>query len=114
VSVTQVQAKKLTIARSKLIGKWRQATTIVSVTSTTALTCSYLDCARCDAYHSYGKQFLFLIEKWLRMNEYQSVHVQSTAVALGFYERLEYRHMPFDDPDGYEGRPEDTAMGKIL
>jgi len=33
---------------------------------------------------------------------------------LAFYKGLGYQAMPFDDPDGYEGGPDDIAMGKML
>ncbi|NQY43760.1 MAG: GNAT family N-acetyltransferase [Legionellales bacterium] len=62
----------------------------------------------------YGGKFLLLIEKWLKLNNYRSIHTESSPSALGFYKNLNYEVMPFDDPDGYTGDPDDIAMGKIL
>jgi GrpB-like predicted nucleotidyltransferase (UPF0157 family)/aminoglycoside phosphotransferase (APT) family kinase protein/GNAT superfamily N-acetyltransferase len=62
----------------------------------------------------YGREFMFLIEKWLQLEGYKSIHTESSPAALGFYKRLNYKEMPFNDPDGYEGSPEDIAMGKLL
>ena len=63
---------------------------------------------------NYGKDFMALIEKWLKLEGYKSIHTESSPAALGFYKRLNYKEMPFNDPDGYEGIPEDIAMGKLL
>ncbi len=69
-----------------------------------------------EAYRgkNYGKEFVELIEEWLAQQDYKSIHTESSPSALGFYERLNYVAMPFNDPDGYEGSPEDTDMGKLL
>ncbi|HHU0051804.1 TPA: GNAT family N-acetyltransferase [Legionella pneumophila] len=64
--------------------------------------------------HQYGTRFLALCEKWLKSQGYQSLHVESSPDALKFYRNNGYIDMPFDDPDGYEGDPRDTAVGKIL
>lgn len=61
-----------------------------------------------------GKEFMFLIEKWLKLQGHKSVLTESSPAALGFYKRLNYVPMAFNDPDGYEGSPEDIAMGKML
>ena len=53
----------------------------------------------------YGKEFITLIEKWLRLRGYKSVHTESSPSALGFYKCLNYEPMPFNDPDHYEGSP---------
>lgn len=63
---------------------------------------------------NYGKEFMALIEKWLKLQGYKSVHAESSPAALGFYRQLGFIPMPFNDPDGYEGSPEDIAMGKVL
>jgi len=55
-----------------------------------------------------------LIEKWLRLEGYKSIHTESSPEALKFYQAINYVKMPFDDPDGYEGDPSDTPMGKLL
>lgn len=62
----------------------------------------------------YGETFMALIEKWLKLQGYKSLHTESSPAAVGFYRRLHYKEMPFNDPDGYEGGPEDIAMGKLL
>ena len=62
----------------------------------------------------HGRAFMALIEKWLKLQDYKSIHTESSPAALAFYKGLDYRAMPFDDPDGYEGGPDDIAMGKML
>ncbi|STX28499.1 glutamate rich protein GrpB [Legionella beliardensis] len=64
--------------------------------------------------HNYGSQFLALCEKWLKGQGYKSLHIESSPEALKFYRDNHYISMPFNDPDGYESSPEDTAVGKIL
>ena len=63
---------------------------------------------------SLGRQLIQLIEKWLAMEGYKSIHTESSPQALGFYKNLGYVSMPFNDPDGYEGGANDIEMGKIL
>lgn len=69
-----------------------------------------------EAYQSqgYGKLMLELTERWLKLQGYKSLHIESSPAALDFYQRLGYIPMPFNDPDGYEGSPEDIALGKTL
>ena len=62
----------------------------------------------------YGKEFMALIEKWLKLQGYKSVHTESSPAALGFYKRLNYEAMLFNDPEARESSPEDIAMGKLL
>ncbi len=62
----------------------------------------------------FGKELMSLIEKWLKLERYKSIHIESPPVALGFYKRLSYEEMPFNDPDGAEGSPDDVAVGKLL
>ncbi len=62
----------------------------------------------------YGKEFMSLIEKWLQLEGYKSIHTESSPEALKFYQAIYYVKMPFDDPDGYEGSPDDIEMGKLL
>lgn len=62
----------------------------------------------------FGGQFLLLIEKWLKVQEYKSIHVESSPEALQFYKKYDYVTMPFCGSDGYEGHPDDVAIGKIL
>ncbi|KTD53454.1 glutamate rich protein GrpB [Legionella santicrucis] len=62
----------------------------------------------------YGRYFLGLCEKWLKCAGFRSLHIESSPSALAFYRKHGYIDMPFEDPDGYEGDPQDTAIGKIL
>ena len=62
----------------------------------------------------YGKEFMLLIEKWLRLEGYKSIHTESSPAVLKFYQAINYIEMPFNDPDGYESNPNDTPMGKLL
>ncbi len=62
----------------------------------------------------YGKEFMSLIEKWLRLEGYKSIHTESSSAALRFYQDINYIEMSFNDPDGYEGSPDDIEMGKLL
>ncbi|KTC72542.1 glutamate rich protein GrpB [Legionella birminghamensis] len=64
--------------------------------------------------HQYGSQFLGLCEKWLKSQGYKSLHIESPPNALKFYRNHGYIQMPFNDPDGYESSPANTALGKIL
>jgi GNAT superfamily N-acetyltransferase len=63
---------------------------------------------------NYGKRFMQFIEGWLRLQGYKSIHTESSPEALKFYEKLGYKRMPFNEPDGYESSPDDIAMGKTL
>ncbi len=62
----------------------------------------------------FGGQFLSLIEKWLKAQAYQRIHIESSPEALPFYQRYHYTEMPFNDPDGYPSDPRDIAIGKVL
>ena len=55
--------------------------------------------------HKDGKEFMSLVEKWLRLESYKSIHTESSPAALKFYQAINYVKMPFNDPDGYEGNP---------
>ena len=61
-----------------------------------------------------GKKFLALSEKWLKLENYKSIHAESSPAALNFYRKNGYVNMAFNDPDGYVGDPEDTEVGKLL
>ena len=63
---------------------------------------------------SLGHQFMQLIEKWLIMEGYKSIHTESSPTALEFYKKLGYVPMPFNDPNDYESDPDDIEMGKTL
>lgn len=65
----------------------------------------------------YGKTLLLCIEKWLKVNGYQRLHIESDPEVIGFYEHLGYTRAPFNDPndpDGHESYPEDIAVSKIV
>lgn len=62
--------------------------------------------------HQFGRQFLVLYEKWLKSQGYKNLHIESSPAALKLYKLNGYIDMPFDDPDGYESDPQDTAVGK--
>ena len=67
-----------------------------------------------DQRKGYGKEFMTLIEKWLQIKGYKSIHTESSPAALKFYQAIGYIEMPFNDPDGYESDPSDIPMGKLL
>lgn len=70
-----------------------------------------------DEHHrglGYGSQFLQLCERWLNHRGFRNLLVQSSKAAYGFYCRHGYVPMPFNDPEGYQGDPEDIEMGKPL
>lgn len=62
----------------------------------------------------YGSQFLSIIEEWLKVHEYESLHIESSEEALNFYKKHRYAKMQFNDPDGYLMDPEGIEIGKIL
>lgn len=62
----------------------------------------------------YGSKFLQLIEKWLALHDYKSIHTQSAPHAVNFYKKSNYMPMPFNDPDSYESSPHDIPLGKLL
>lgn len=47
----------------------------------------------------YGSQFLKFCERWLKSQGYQSLQMESSQEALGFYRKNGYGDMPFNDPD---------------
>ena len=61
-----------------------------------------------------GFGFLMLIEKWLKIKGFKSLHAEASPKALSFYERYGYIPMPFNDPDNHPSCPKDTPMGKML
>lgn len=64
--------------------------------------------------NGYGGEFLKLCEKWLKLQGYKSLHIESSPKAYSFYKKYGYIEMPFDDPDKYESDPNDIPIGKIL
>lgn len=62
----------------------------------------------------YGRQFLEWIEIWLKKEGIRIVYTEASPAALQFYQRLGYREMPFQDPEGYERDSRDTQMGKLI
>lgn len=63
---------------------------------------------------NYGKELLHIVEQWLKLHGYQCLHTESSPTALNFYKKLGFEKMFFNDPDGYEGSPDDIEMGKLL
>jgi GNAT superfamily N-acetyltransferase len=61
-----------------------------------------------------GSQFLKLCERWLSHQGIKTLHIQSSPAAYSFYCRYHYIYMPFNDPDGYKGDPQDIDIGKTL
>ncbi len=61
-----------------------------------------------------GKQFINLIESWLRSREIKTLHAESSPEAVKFYGACGYTEMPFNDPDEYPSDSRDSPMGKIL
>ena len=61
-----------------------------------------------------GAHFLLLCEQWLKSQGFRVLQMESNPEALAFYRQHGYIDMPFNDPDGHEGGPEDTPLGKLL
>lgn len=61
-----------------------------------------------------GGQFLELCERWLQQQGITILQTQASPNAYAFYCKHGYIKMPFNDPDGYEGNPQDIEMGKKL
>lgn len=64
--------------------------------------------------NGYGGEFLKLCEKWLKVQGYKSLHIESSPRAYSFYKKYNYVEMPFNDPDHYESDERDIPVGKIL
>lgn len=64
--------------------------------------------------HSLGTQLLKMCEKWLKSQDYNSLHAESSPAALDFYRKNGYTDMPFDDPSGDECGPPDVPVGRVL
>lgn len=62
----------------------------------------------------YGGEFLKLCEKWLKLQGYKSLHIESSPKAYSFYKKNDYVEMSFDDPEIHESDPNDIPVGKIL
>ena len=62
----------------------------------------------------YGGEFLSLIEKWLRLEGYKSIHTESSPIALKFYQAVGYIEMPFKDSDISVVFSDDIEIGKFL
>ncbi|OGT62778.1 MAG: GNAT family N-acetyltransferase [Gammaproteobacteria bacterium RIFCSPHIGHO2_12_FULL_45_12] len=61
-----------------------------------------------------GSDFLKICERWLKEQGVKILRIQSSPEAYRFYCKHAYIHMPFNDPDGYEGDPRDIEIGKNL
>lgn len=64
--------------------------------------------------HGYGREFIHLLEQWLKLHDFKGVHIESPSTACKFYEKLDFLLMSFNTPDGDEGDPSAIAMGKML
>lgn len=64
--------------------------------------------------NGYGGEFLKLCEKWLRLQGYKSIHIESSPKAYSFYKKYDYVEMEFDDLKIHESDPNDIPVGKIL
>ncbi len=65
-------------------------------------------------HQTFGRQFITLIEKWLKTQGYESIHAESSPGAVGFYKKSGYLEIPFNDPDEHQSSAEDIPMGKVL
>jgi GrpB-like predicted nucleotidyltransferase (UPF0157 family)/GNAT superfamily N-acetyltransferase len=61
-----------------------------------------------------GAHFLSLCEKWLKSQGFHILQIESNPEAIAFYRQHGYVDMPFNDPDGHQGGPEDIPLGKPL
>jgi GrpB-like predicted nucleotidyltransferase (UPF0157 family)/RimJ/RimL family protein N-acetyltransferase len=70
-----------------------------------------------DEHHrnfGFGSQFLRLCERWLYHQGCKKLLIQSSQEAYQFFRKHGYIEMPFNDPDGYDGDPQDIEIGKCL
>lgn len=69
-----------------------------------------------EPYRTQGKggEFLERCERWLKQQSFQVLQTESSPAACNFYRKHGYSEMPFNDPEGNETHPNDTAMGKTL
>lgn len=67
-----------------------------------------------DRHKGFGSDFLKKIERWLKLQGYKTLHIQSTKRAYPFYIRHQYTHMDFKDPEGHETDSRDVEIGKTL
>ena len=60
-----------------------------------------------------GKYFLTFLERWLKFQDTQMLHLHANLKTIPFYEKQGYEFMPFNDPTG--GLPSECKdMGKAL
>lgn len=64
--------------------------------------------------NGYGGEFLKLCEKWLRLQGYKNLHIESSPKAYTFYKKYGYIEMAFNDPDNYPSDESDIPVGKLL
>lgn len=62
----------------------------------------------------FGQLFLRQIERWLSHQKVQQLLIQSSKEACAFYRTQGYSEMPFNDPHGYKGDPNDIELGKSI
>lgn len=63
---------------------------------------------------AFEDQFIALIEKWLKSQEYKNIYTDSPPEVLPFYKKHGYTKMPFNDPDTFKSSSEDISIGKLL
>lgn len=61
-----------------------------------------------------GRTLLHQCEKWLKLQGFKLLQVESNQDAYAFYTSQRYTEMPFNNPDGEPTHPSDTTMGKVL
>lgn len=62
----------------------------------------------------FGRTLLNQCEKWLKLQGFKVLQVESSQDAYEFYQLQNYTEMPFNNPDGEPTHPNDIAMGKVL
>lgn len=69
-----------------------------------------------EAYRNLGagSKLLSLIEKYLRIEGYKSIHAESRQSSLKFYLNNGYSEMECDEPDIGETSSDDVMVGKLL
>lgn len=61
-----------------------------------------------------GNMFLAMCEDKIKKLGYKVMHTESAPMAEKYYRRNGYIDAAFNDPDGYEGSPEDVPLAKKL
>lgn len=64
--------------------------------------------------NGYARQCIEWIEDWFRVKGYRHLYAEASLQTIGFYERLGYSKMDFEDPEGHKRDPRDIQVGKCL